>query len=462
MPRAALPLLAVALLGGVVHAQPVPDGVRPVGPDVAPISSRTLERPEASVVVLGSQLEALHGVAIDALRLVTWRDGAVRQVPFQIDERTPEEEYAYAYGELRRSDTDDGELDANDELVFMARDVGPRLPAAALRLGQGRSLELEVVDPDARHRRGWVYLLHYPVDAPPRTPQRYVTLERQDGHVVGWSGRRVLAAGAPDRRNLFDLDQLRFVLPEGGFGPDVLDRVKLNLSASYLFLEVRRSVDEFRTALVGYSSGPIRAVASYQLEAYLIWGHWIRSTPRCRMKIYENRLELAGELVLPVGFEENRPSTLRLSLDFAPAAGAIRLWTADHPDPYRATGNRSAANRLGTKYPEWICASLPTGSIVARLRLRGDLEADSRRHRLFLADDARRDPPEAVPGSLGNVGYELDLTGLPGSTYRFELTVLFGPPLRPGLEQWLLAAVDAPLDCRAGPLAESRPGGAGR
>lgn len=455
MPRPLLPLLAaIALSAGVARAQERSAGV-------APIASRTLERPEASVVVLGSQLEGLQGVAVDSLRLFAWRDGAARQIPFQVDELTPEEEYAYAHGELRRSDTDEGRLDANDELVFMARDVGPRLDASALARGQALALELEVIDPDARHRRGWVYLLQFPSGAPPRPSQRYVSLERHGGDVGGWTGRRVRATGADERQNLFDLHQLRFARPGGGFGPDVLDRVKLDLRVSYLFLELRRCVDEFRIGLAGYSAGPIRVVASYHLEAYLIWGHWIRSSPRCRVRIYENRLELTGELVLPVTLESNRSSTLRLSLDFAPTAGAVRLWTADRARPYRATGT-SPHTKVGDDLPEWVCASFPSGSIVARLRLRGDLEDPGRRHRLFLADGPALDPPESWPGSLGNVGYELDLTGLPASTYRFELTVLFGPPLQPGLEQWLLAAVDSPLDCRAGPLAGARSEGAGR
>lgn len=435
--RAALSAAALlALLAAPARAQ------------VAAVASATLVSPEAPVVVLGSQLEAVQQALIEDLRLFAWKDGALRPIPFQVDERTPEEAYAYRAGELRRGDTDDGRLDANDELVFMGRDLGDRVPLGDVDLGQTRCLELEVHDP-RRARQGWVYLLRFEGDAPPPTSRRYVTLEERDGELLGWSGSRVRVLGAPDGRNPFALQQVRFARPEGGYGPDVLDRLKVALRASYLFLDIRRGLDEVRAEVLGYSEGPVRIVASYQVEAYLIWGHWVRSTRRCRLKIYENRLELELELVLPVALEANRPSDVRLSFDFAPAAGALRLWTDRQARPLRATGHGTAIPDGGPvqPLPEWVCAAFPAGSLLARLRVRGELEREDRAHRLFLADGDERDPPEELPGSLGNIGFVVDLTGLPASTYRVELSVHFGPPLRPGLERWLLALEDAPLEC---------------
>ncbi len=445
---AALAVVLRAASAPALAQEERPQGAQ-AGPDLAPIASATLTRPEAPVIVLGSQLEAVQGAPLDELRLVAWQDGALVPIPFQIDERTPEEAYAYEHGELRRGDTDDGRLDANDELVFMARDLGDQVDAAAVALGQERCLELEVRDPRRASGRGWAYLLRYAGPAPARANRRYVQLDQRDGELVGWSGSRVRVVASPTGRNLFGFEQVRFARPEGGYGPDVLDRAKLALRASYLFLDLRRHLDEVRAEVLGYSEGPVRVVASYQLEAYLIWGHWIRSTRRCRLTIYENRLELEAELVLPVALEANRPSELRLSLDFAPEAQSVRVWTSDEPRPLRATGAREArAATSAAPLPEWVCAAFPTGSVLARLRLRGDLEREGRQHRLFLADGPERDPPEDVPGSLGNIGFLIDLSGLPASTYRLELSLHFGPPLRPGLERWILALEDAPLECR--------------
>jgi hypothetical protein len=405
-----------------------------------PLERSSLDRPESPVVVQGSRLGSLRDAPITSLRLYTFQGERLRPIPFQVDERTPEESYAYQRGKARASDTDDRQLDDNDELVFMAADVGDRLGPGAIDLGQADTEELRVSDPRGRGR-GWVYLLRFDAAPPPLTDERYLVLDREDGELRGWQGPRVKVKTSPLGSNILDLREVRYALPNGGYGEDVLDRAKLAFLGSYLFLRIDRALEELRATSLAHLEGPIRLVASYQLEVYLIWGHWVASQ-RARLKLYHNRLELDGELRLPVPLESSPRSELRLSLDFLPEAGPVQLRTdtSDAPLPLGRTGNAEIPSAL----PSWICASVPTGAALVRLELPEHLRRPS--HGLFLAPPGRRDPPEEEPGSHANVGYRLDLTGLERGDYAFRLVLQFGPS-QVGRPLELLRVDDAPLRC---------------
>jgi len=414
----------------------------------APIQAATLERPETPVVLEGSRASGMGGMPIAELRLYAWHDGELVAIPFQIDERTPEESYAYERGRVRSSETDERRLDDNDELVFMARDAGDRARGDAIRLGQERWVELRILD---RRTGGqaWVYLLRFDGAPPPRSDRRYLTLDWREGELVGWRGSRVKVAGHPQARNFLHLHQLCFSDGRGNFGPDVLDQAKLAFKGSYLFVDIRRQMDEMRAKLASYVDGPIRLVSSCSLELYLVWGHWIR-TSRGRVKVYGNRLELELELELPVSLEKTRgrSSKVRFSFDFLPSAGPVRVGTDTnlrelHPDSH----SRDREGEISWDLPRWIYASLPTGSVLVRLKLADDDRRAS--HELYMRGDARDDPPEDVSGSHGNVGFALDLTGLRKGTYPLKLILQFGPPLEPGRPEPLLRVDDAPLRSEA-------------
>lgn len=444
-PRGQLWILAVSLfLGGLLG--------NPARGDESTTS--TLSRPESPVVVPGRNLKALLKREIDTLRLYAWKEGKLVPIPFQIDERTPSGELAYEHGEERRSDTDDARLDDDDELVFMARDVGDRAPADAIRLGQSGLVELIVKDPRGR---GWVYLLHFAHAPPPLAKGRYVSLDWSGDELLGWTAQRVQARVGPDGHFL-DLRSLRFASASGGFGVDVLDRAKVHLRASYLFLDVHRRLDEIRSNWRSYHQGPVRVVAGVQAESYLTWGRWLSTTRRSRLVIYGNRLELHAQIEVPVDLEATKPSSLRASLDFAPVVEDLIVWSNRNPKPLRCTGEGQDPQlaKVHTSGAEWVACASSRGAILLRLRL--DAPLQKRRHRLFLEDGPLPDPPEDTPGSRGNAGFELDLTGIPAGRYEFVLSAHFLPSLAPGGETPILAVEDAPLACEALSPPEPEPG----
>ena len=167
----------------------------------------------------------------------------------------------------------------------------------------------------------------------------------------------------------------------------------------------------------------------------------------CELKAYGDRVEIGLHLKLPVDLEADAPSNLRTSLDFAPQAGTVWLWSDKNRQRLRAGATRRKHwNKLDTSFPKWVCASTDSGSVLAQLRLSERLQRST--HSLFLRDDAEPDPPEDVPGSLGNLGFTVDLRALPAGTYASEVVLQFGEPLLPGTEGSLLRP-NTPLRCKA-------------
>jgi hypothetical protein len=425
-----------------------------ISPSPARAQQSNLDRPEAPVVLRGDQLAHLVEARAreEQLRLFAWDGERMRAIPFQLDERTPVGDYAYDQGDERRTDTDRGRLDGNDELVFMARDAGDRATLAArASLQPGEVTELELQDPtDAS--RGWVYLASYPSaeDAPALAEQDYISLDWRDDELVGWSGDRCRMAGSSLWTNFLHFQELRFAAPQGAggqrYGPDVLDQAKVALRASYLFLDIERAMDEMRASLLAHKDGPVRILARFTMETYLIWGHWVRPSPgnECRVTAYGNRVEIDVQLRLPVDLEVDTSSELRLSWDFSHAAGGVRVWSDRNPTRWRGGSKRTARLRqIDRAFPSWICAAFPSGSVLARLEVDEELRGREG-NALFLADGAAVDRPEDEPGSLANTGFVLDLTGVQSGDYSLRLVLQFGPPLSPGEERYLLRA-DSPL-----------------
>lgn len=118
-------------------------------------ASRTLDRDLEPVVVTGAAISAFFGVPTDQLFVYAYRSGTWTQIPAQVDEVTATGTY---------TDTEDGRLDDNDEVVFMVKDLGDQAPAD-LQGADGFPnvvswYEMEVTDPISPTHKGWAYLVH--------------------------------------------------------------------------------------------------------------------------------------------------------------------------------------------------------------------------------------------------------------------------------------------------------------
>jgi hypothetical protein len=176
-----------------------------------PAWSRTLE----PVILTGRQLRAFDGARGDQLFAYAYRNGSWLPIPFQFDEVTTAGGFS----------PEDGLLDANDELVFMAADMGQE--ASPFRwVGDAQSrlyprYEIRTTDPLSPTQRGWVYVYRSPTLQPPSV--KYVSWYADNNRIVG--GTYVLGF-APTVHAGADSLELN------GSGVDALDRTEIRIYAT--------------------------------------------------------------------------------------------------------------------------------------------------------------------------------------------------------------------------------------
>lgn len=174
--------------------------------------TRTLD----PAVVAGSQMPLFNGVPLGDLFVYAYHGGTWTQEPFQLDEVDSGGTFVVV---------EDGVLDANDQLVFMASDLGEK---AATYLwvddDSARSYqryEVRVTNPLNAAEEGWMYVYRSATLVPTFTP--YVTWNNDTSTTLAST---YIIDYEPAAHLGMDSLQLN------GTGVDVVDRSKLRLDGS--------------------------------------------------------------------------------------------------------------------------------------------------------------------------------------------------------------------------------------
>jgi len=234
--------------------------------------SKTLTRIYDPIVIEGKKLSSLLGSAIDRLSLMKWKEDKFLPIPFQIDEKLENGEYAFEQGEKAKKDSNP-DFDANDELVFLAIDTGDRAPQKTYPEGAEKGLEIEIIDP-LNKNRAWVYLFCFCQKAP-RSDFDYVRFEVdwKNKHKRVYSKDRFgygLIMGSPT--DAVYPDEFMVVLPDGKVMPDILDRQKIRgvIKTKFLF-DIDFKFDVLtRSKLSAWTDGQVRII--YRSDGYLKLG----------------------------------------------------------------------------------------------------------------------------------------------------------------------------------------------
>jgi hypothetical protein len=198
--------------------------------------------------VTGANLAAHSGAPVNELVLYAYQAGVWTPIPFQIDERTNDITGTYVI-------SDDGLLDANDELVFMAADAGDSVsnnsnwPNDAASQAYPR-YAIQVTDPLSLGSEAWAYLY------------RSATLTRSNNSYVTWNqAAQVMTAtsyiAAFDPANFVGLASLKL----NGNPADILDRQKIRVKPPIPIVLTEASLTAFIPPTITLSVvGPVRAV----------------------------------------------------------------------------------------------------------------------------------------------------------------------------------------------------------
>jgi hypothetical protein len=183
--------------------------------------TRTLE----PAVVIGSQMPLFHGAPLDDLFVYKYQGGTWTQLPFQFDEVDSGGTYV---------PIEDGLLDANDELAFMAKDMGGKAelyqwPDDADSRNYPR-YEVQVTNPLSPAEKGWVYVYRSATMAP-ATISPYVSWQELPGDKYRLvASNYILGYDLDVNTGHYGIDWMEL----NGTGVDVMDRGKMSLVARCL------------------------------------------------------------------------------------------------------------------------------------------------------------------------------------------------------------------------------------
>jgi uncharacterized repeat protein (TIGR01451 family) len=361
----------------------------------------TLERDLDPVVVSGTDLPDLQAAPTDELFVYAHRNDSLEQIPFQVDEVD-----SGAY-----TDTLGGPLDGDDEVVFMASDLGGQ-PADEGQIGATLPISptwyrIEVSDPMSPTLKGWAYVVRS--SSLTRTfTETYTTYDAVNNRIVTPRYAVGFASDFPG------LDYL--ALNESGV--DILDRTKIRITVPILGTldenEIVAYIDfEPITAI---KEGPVRVLATGGIVGY------------------RSILETATvQEIPPIIF----PQRARFSTDYTANAGGSTFYDANTPAGVPVDGNPDAIAE--TPLSPWSQVSGATGTLVQVTDGSGLGGTQSN----YYKDDATVDPDDTGDErSYADVGIKVES---PNQTIDYRTTLYVLPPDQENVGATYEAHYDHPL-----------------
>ena len=152
--------------------QSAPAGGAPI------VNKKTLKRLIDVACIPGKSLTALRGTQLSNLRVVAFKEGALRVIPADFLEFTAAGKVVLPDGPEGNPKDGDGVLSENDRLFFLAVDSGHQVQKdyiAATLKGTKDIQEIELAySPDKE--RAWVYVVSFSGAAPERSPIDYIRI----------------------------------------------------------------------------------------------------------------------------------------------------------------------------------------------------------------------------------------------------------------------------------------------
>jgi hypothetical protein len=365
--------------------------------------TRTLE----PVVLTGDELWLFSNAGVDDLFVYAYNGSTWEAVPYQVDEVDASGVYT----------VEDGLLDANDEVVFMAMDLGEAADLGAWIADADSQnyprYEVQVTDPLNAGQQGWAYV-YRSTTLVPGPSDDYVDWNAGENQIVAATYR---LAFSPTVHASVDALELN------GSGVDALDRTKIRLNATcHLPFPLPpiglMLTEEGLAGLSGFAptvDGPVR-VGSGDTEG----GWWFYHS------LYRTDAVLSvDDLAPPDACEQVDINWLRLSNDWLdPAVSGMApatYYDSNTPDGVPIDGQPDVVP--STPHTTWLQVSGGQGSTVqvADITLGGGSLSNYYKDNLTVdSGDTGEDQQ-----SFGDAGFRVD--ALVGQATVALLTFILGP-----------------------------------
>ncbi len=395
------------------------------------------------VVISGNHLPAVMNAMPGELRLFAFQGGKFGQIVYQIDERYEdmlywqwtrrrrELVYALTIGDKVKADPNPA-FDSDDELAFMAMDLGDQAPAGALPAGAEVCQEIKVSDPNSGDA-GYAYLCKLKNPAP-LGDRQYISIAGSNNQVIGATYK----IGYSTHDLFFDQLQLG---PINNLSPNLIDRFKINYECfgAYGMFDYQLNNTDIRTHLRGIKVGPVRIIK----EVVSITEPWAHIQNRLLHHIYyypyhlEWEMETRGPIVWGNSIHQ---FIYTMALDLDPSVKGAQFLSEKNPLPVTVDGVYDAEElKLNYGPQEWMALSTKYGTIFNHLAL--PLKAQGLYPDLLYVDmDQKQDQPETSFGMFGKFGYKIkDLQKTGRKPVIFRLDYFFSPdPYTAGAEKNLV------------------------
>ena len=238
---------------------------------------RSLTRFIDPIEVSGSEVPDITGTEISNLRVMASSNGILTPIPFQIDQKNSKNDWVWSsvyesdnvddwFNDETMSQPDSQEnftyddqdipvkgiFDANDVVVFLAKDAGDKDHENIKKLGAKRIVELEITDPVDKSK-GWVYFAYFDSDVPALSIVHYVQYEPEKYRVSG-----------PDHEFLYSQSNVMVLDDFRLGGVSILSgnkiRGEVDTEIGFIMLDFEFNEKSIQGYNAGYISGPVRVI----------------------------------------------------------------------------------------------------------------------------------------------------------------------------------------------------------
>ena len=421
-------------------------------------AKKDLARAVDPVLITGEALPGMCGLPLQGFRLFSDPgQGRLTPVPFQIDEKDAKGFYVLPEGEEPNRDKGrrgkvkekPGELDGNDELVFMANDLGHRVPRERWPGHSRKGVEIEVGD-KVNGNRGWVYLLWFE-RPPPLSTRDYVRYARDEDRIyTSW-----FSLGYSPEKDLVYTTMMS-IDPDGkGGGVDIMDRINIRFSATIFLRSITfsRNEDDFVSEVIAYKDGPVRVMRRVANSMRLVLG---LRTPKiiAYSMYYRDAIETPNVLKLPVSLSTVARSVyFEGGTDYNQHAYGMRFYNPNNPPGTLVDGRMSPEELvLDLEEHAWNLTAGEQGIILNRVEMGPGLKGVLIKELIYQDDLFRPNTPEDEPGSTPKIGFSLkNILALKKGTYHYNARFYFLPDIEKDTLKEYLAVLDNPLQVRINP-----------
>jgi hypothetical protein len=341
--RLLVPFVTLAL----IMVSVVPAGQAIAGVAAQASQAKTLNRDQEPVILKGSQVADLIDTPVEDLFVYTFNGNSLSdQIPVQVDEVTASGSY---------TTTEDGMLDANDEIVFMAADLGDQ-PANMTELNtlpiSATWYEIEVTNPLSPTQKGWAYLV------------RSDTLAHISKDYVDYNSttKRITTNPEHYRLGLATLYAGLDYLTLNGNSTDILDRTKIRAVFDAGFLGTVTLTEEAleNPEIDLVKDGPVRVILQ-QAVTTGPGGLLPDASLSTTHLAYNSLLQASASISFTLPSFVDLTS-VRTSVDLSSAASGATFYNANTPGG--VTINGSPDSVAATPLSNWAQISHATGRLI--------------------------------------------------------------------------------------------------